>query len=119
MNSEHMQILQMVESGDVSVEEAVGLMSDSGKPKALQEKADDLRWLRVRVTDLESGQPKVSVNVPLAWMKWGLALGSRFAPELDVADIDEMMGDLDRYAGGRFVEVEDVEDNQKVEIYID
>jgi len=38
---------------------------------------------------------------------------------LEGLDIDEMMNDLDQYAGGRIVEVEDEMDNQRVEIYIE
>ena len=33
------------------------------------------RWLRIRVTDLSSGRPKVNVNLPLTWVAAGLPLG--------------------------------------------
>jgi hypothetical protein len=77
------------------------------------------RWLRVRVSDLSSGRNKVSVNIPFNLMKWGFALGSHFAPELEGLDIDEMIRDLDQYAAGRIVEVEDADDNERVEVYIE
>ena len=118
-DTEQLQILHMVESGQVSVKDAIELMSSTTKESSWPESADDQRWLRVRVTDLGTGNRKVSLNLPLGWMKWGLMLGSRFAPELEQVDVGGVMTDLDQYAAGRIVEVEDEENNQRVEVYID
>jgi len=117
--SDKLRILEMVEKGQVSVEDAIGMMSSRGNPSSTPQPVAGQRWLRVRVSDLSSGRNKVSVNIPFNLMKWGFALGSRFAPELEGLDIDEMMNDLDQYAAGRIVEVEDETDNQRVEIYIE
>ena len=118
-DTEQLQILHMVESGQVSVKDAIELMSSTPQESSLPASADDQKWQRVRVTDLGTGSRKVSVNLPLGWMKWGLILGSRFAPELEEVDVDEVMTDLDQSAAGRIVEVEDKENNQRVEVYID
>ena len=118
-DTERLQVLQMIDSGEVSVEDAIGLMSSAGTPSPSPESVGTQRWLRVRVSNLDTGKNRVSVKVPLNLMKWGLALGSRFAPELDQVDMDEVVMDLDQYAGGRIVEVEDESDNQRVEIYIE
>jgi len=117
--SNRLQILQMVEQGRVSVEDAIGMMSSPANPAPTAQPGEGQRWLRVRVSDLNSGRNKVSVNIPFNLMKWGFALGSRFAPELEGLDIDEMIRDLDQYAAGRIVEVEDADDNERVEIYIE
>jgi hypothetical protein len=95
------------------------MVSSRENPSSTPQTTAGTRWLRVRVSDLSSGRNKVSVNIPFNLMKWGFALGSRFAPELENLDIDEMMDDLDEYAAGRIVEVEDETDNQRVEIYIE
>ena len=120
-NTERMQVLQMVEQGQVSVEDAIGLMSSPEKPAPVPQAADSPRWLRVRVTDLDTGKRKVSVNVPLKLMKWGMKLGSRFTPELESLDLDldELLADLDQYAEGPLVEVEDDTQGQRVEILIE
>lgn len=39
-------------------------------------------WLHVRVTDLNTGKGKVTVNIPKRWMRFGLNLGKHFAPEV-------------------------------------
>lgn len=122
--NERTELLQRVADGEVSVQDAIGQMSSQSErpasaPTATPAPGDEQRWLRIRVTNLESGKGKVNVNLPLSWMKFGLRMGSRFAPELDDLDIDEMIASLDRDAVGHIVEVEDLEDNQRVEIYID
>jgi hypothetical protein len=125
-NSEKMRILEMVNQGEVSVEDALGMISSPEPRAAAHAPASAGRWLRVRVSDLETGTNKVSVNLPLQLMRWGLTLGSRFVPELHNVDLDDMMTDLDSamtdlddYAGGRLVEVEDNDAKQRVEIYIE
>jgi hypothetical protein len=134
-NEERMDILQMVENGEVTVEDAIGMMSSGlsredavsptisappdAEPRPSPSTTKANRWLRVRVTNMDTGRRKVSVNLPLGLMKWGLTLGSRFAPELQDIDFDEMVTDLDRYAEGFLVEVEDADDNERVEVYVE
>jgi hypothetical protein len=118
-NGESLQILQMVESGQVSVQDALGLLSTRPKTPAAPVAAGGQRWFRVRVTDLETGKGKVSVNIPLGWVKWGLALGARFAPELEEFDLEELVSALDEHSAGTIVEVEDSEDGERVEILVD
>jgi hypothetical protein len=84
------------------------------------------RWLRVRVSDMATGANRVSVNLPLGLMRWGLAVGSRFVPDLHQVDMDSMLSeldaallDLDQISNGRIVEVEDEGANQRVEIFVD
>jgi hypothetical protein len=126
-NEERIEILQMVENGEVSVADAIGLMSSPPAEEPDQVKATvptpkstgSQRWLRVRVTNLDTGRRKVSVNLPLGLMKWGLSLGTHFAPELDGIDFDELITDIDQYAEGFLVEVEDTDGNERVEVYIE
>jgi hypothetical protein len=118
-STERSQILQMVESGQVSVEDAIGMMSSVGEPLVSPAPGDAQRWLRIRVTNLETGEGKVNVNIPLSWIKFGFTLGSCFAPELEELDIDEAVDALDQSTAGHIVQVEDIEDNQRVEIYVE
>lgn len=124
-NEERMEILQKIETGEVSVQDALGMMSPAATPAPVPstprqpETAGSQRWLRVRVTNMSTGKRKVSVNVPLGLMKWGLALGSHYAPELNGVDWDEIVTELDRSADGFLVEVEDDEDNERVEVFIE
>jgi hypothetical protein len=124
-NEERLEILQKIETGEVSVQDALGLMSPVAAPAPMPsptqqpQAAVSQRWLRVRVTNMSTGKRKVSVNVPLGLMKWGLALGSRYAPELNGVDWDEIVTELDKHADGFLVEVEDDDDNERVEVFIE
>lgn len=123
--TERSQVLEKVESGELSVEEAIGLMSLSEKTSPQSEglsppkQADARRLLHIRVSNLETGASKVNVNVPLSWVKFGWRLGSCFTSESEDCDLDDIITSLDQVADGCIVQVEDVDDNKRVEIYVD
>ena len=77
------------------------------------------RWLRVRVSDLESGRQRVSVNLPLSWVAMGLRIGARYSPEVAALDPDELLSTLQSGATGQMVDVEDLDDGQRVQIFIE
>lgn len=116
---ERSQVLEKVGNGELSVEEAVGLMSSQEEPSPLPKPAGARRWLRIRVSNLDTGVSKVNINLPLGWVKFGWRLGSRFAPELDDWDLDDMIASLDQAIEGCIVQVENADDNKRVEIYVD
>lgn len=78
------------------------------------------RWLKIRVRDLDSGRNKVSVTLPLGLVSFGLGIARRFGAEFDedynVGEIWQMMKEGER---GVLVDVEDEEDNEHVQIYLD
>lgn len=126
IKEERAQILNMVSEGKISAEEGARLLaalkSSSSERSISSTKTDDAfrgRWLRVRVFNQATGKPKVNVNLPLGLVGVGLRLGARFAPELSDFDIDELMAAIDEGAQGKILEVEDAEDGERVEIYVE
>jgi hypothetical protein len=78
------------------------------------------RWLHIHVSDLESGKNRVRVNVPLGLVNFGLKVGARFTDEVNNHVIRDVMDALeDDQMIGTLVEVEDVDDNERVHIFID
>jgi hypothetical protein len=74
----------------------------------------------VHVSDLETGKARVRVNVPLGLVGFGLKVGARFTDEMDAEMIRDVMDALqDDDLTGTLVEVEDVEDNERVHVFID
>jgi len=57
--------------------------------------------------------------VPLALVNIGLKMGARFMPNLDSMDSDEIMQAIRSGMQGKIVDVEDAEDGEKVEVYIE
>lgn len=129
---EKLRILRMVEEGKISASEGVSLLealehgrrtarSGSGRP-ALNagSSAGRPRWLRVRVTDLNTGRSKATVNIPFGLMDWGLRIGAQFAPEVGSYDLQELTRVLsEEGVDGKIVDVIDDEDGEHVEIYVD
>ena len=121
---ERAQILGMVSEGKISAEEGARLLAalKSSEKASLSTRTSDAlrsRWLRVRVINMATGKPKVNVNLPLGLVGVGLKLGAQFAPELAEFDIEELMTSIDEGAQGKIIEVEDEEDGERVEVFIE
>jgi hypothetical protein len=139
---ERQEILGLVASGKISAAEAADLLAAASKGAAgvspeepvkansieIEEVVTDpaaavtgkkASWLHVRVSDLGTGKRKVTVNIPLRLMKLGLRLGGAFAPELQEIDVDELSRSLESDGRGILVDVEDEEDGNHVQIYVD
>lgn len=121
---ERMQILSMVAEGTITAEEGAKLLA-ALEPERKRETRSDLagpsspRWFRVRVTDLETGRSKVNVNLPMSLVEVGTRMGARFAPELEDMDFRDIIEQIKSGAQGKIVEVEDIEDGERVEIYVE
>ena len=77
------------------------------------------RWLRVRVTDLATGKPKVNVNIPMGLVNVGIKMGARFAPGLEAEQMQAVADALKTGAVGKIVDVTDEEDGEHVEIFVE
>lgn len=91
---------------------------DPGPTKEDGEGSTGASWLRVRVSDTKTGKSKVTVNVPLRLVRYGLAIGRRYSPELKGLDWDEINGFLGAEKG-MLVDVLDEEDGEHVQVFVD
>jgi len=120
---ERMEILRMVQSGQVSAEEGAKLLEalkENVKPRpgpTSPDRTQQPRRLRVRVSDLETGRNKVNIDLPWNLINVGMHMGARFAPE--EIDLEEVMQALQAGTEGKIVDVEDSEDNERVEIFVE
>ncbi|HEY72014.1 MAG: hypothetical protein DRJ03_10510 [Chloroflexi bacterium] len=120
---ERLKILQMLEEGKISAEEATTLLRaldggqrpGSGTPGPTGEN----RYLRIHVSDVNSGKSKVNVTIPIGLVSAGLRIAERFAPEFDGLDTQELEELLASGMTGKMIEVVDEEDNELVEIYVE
>jgi polyhydroxyalkanoate synthesis regulator phasin len=120
---ERMEILKMVQSGQISAEEGARLLEalkEQAQPRPGPTPADRTqqpRRLRVRVSDLETGRNKVNIDLPWNLINVGMHMGARFAPE--EIDLEEVMQALQAGTEGKIVDVEDAEDKERVEIFVE
>jgi hypothetical protein len=123
MKEERMQILKMIETGTITADEGAKLMAaleeGARKSELPASSSGQARWMRIRVTDLKTGRAKVNVNLPMGLVSFGVRMGARFAPEMEDMDLDEILRAIKEGAQGKIVEVEDEEDDERVQIYIE
>lgn len=129
-SEERMRILKLIQEGKITADEGAKLLSalssssskaQAGKrrPVMPSQPGKQARWFRVRVTDMDSGRTKTSVNIPLGLMEWGLQIGAQYAPEVAGLDLESLTEMLQSGAMGKIVDVMDEEDGEHVEIFIE
>ena len=120
---ERLKILQMLDDGKISAEEATSLLRAlAGGSRSATKGPGPVgasRYLRVQVTDLGSGESKVNVTLPIGLVKAGLRMAERFAPDFGELDMDELGEMITSGMTGKIVEVVDQEDNERVDIYVE
>lgn len=120
MNEERLRILKMIEEGKVTADDGAKLLAalEVSKPKLPAERAE---WLRIRVKDLDTGKPKVNVNLPLSLLQ----VAMKFIPEGAInaggqkIDIEEILASIKAGATGPIVDVQDDEENVHVQILLE
>jgi hypothetical protein len=126
-SDERLRILKMVEQGKISAEDGSRLLdalstADRRRSQAASTAgaaAGSARWLRVRVTDARTGRNKVNVTIPMGLVDVGLKMGARFAPEMEGFDLTQLAEMVKSGATGKLVEVQDREDGELVEIFVE
>ncbi len=119
---ERNRILRLVESGQVSAAEAAQLLDTLGDEDErfgpTQERMRS-RTVRVRVTSLPNNRQKLNFNVtlPVGLLKIGLSIGSRIAPQLSMNGVEDVVRAVERGATGRLLDIQDLEEGQRVEIF--
>lgn len=122
---ERIQILRMIENRQISAEEGARLLAaleDKPSPELTPPPSPQTRgrWLNVRVTDQRSGKRKVNVRIPLSLVDVGLKLGAKFSPVgMEGLDMGQIMAAVKAGGTGKIVDVEDEEDGEHVEVYIE
>lgn len=139
-SEERMRILNMLQEGQVTPEQAAQLLQAldeapaAARPRptpahapqpivehmpAVGEPGRPPRWLRVRVTDMDTGRPRVNVRLPLSLVNVGLKMGKQFAPEIEGMDFNEVVKAIQDGETGTFVDVYDEDDGEHVEVFLE
>ena len=121
LHEERMQILNMIQNGQISAEEGAKLLSALGisaKESTVTEGAQP-RWFRLRVTDLKTGRRKVNLSIPMSLVNVGIKMGARFVPEGQGVDHEALANALRSGAQGKVVDIEDEESDERVEIFVE
>ena len=133
-SEERLKVLKMVQEGKITVEQATSLLealeempAAAGKTGAAPAIAgapapgsgQPARWLRVRVTDTDSGRPRVNIRLPISVVSAGIKMGMRFSPQVEGLDMEELTKWITSGEVGQIVDVVDEDDGEHVEVFIE
>lgn len=124
---ERVRILNMVKEGKVTPEEGMKLLEalETSAEETAEIPQGKAKWLRIRVTDIKTNRPKVSVNLPIGIVDWALRTGSRVAAfggeDLNGmgVNLEELRAAISFGLKGKIVDVTDEEEGQHVEIAVE
>ncbi len=136
MDNNRSEILSQLANGQITAEQAAEQLRGSSAPQTPEPPSSQAplppapqppkqnaglanRWLRIRVSDIASGRQRVSVNVPLSWVSYGLRIGARYSPEVAGLDPNELLAMLQSGGNGQVVDVEDLDAGEHVQIYVE
>jgi hypothetical protein len=127
-NEERLKVLKMISEGKITPDEGAQLLtaldegaSGGAKSTSAPSASPTLRnrWFRVRVTDSDTGKVRVNVRLPLSMVSAGIKMGMRFTPQVEGLDMDQLIEIIQSGEMGQIVDVQDDEDGEHVEVYIE
>ena len=114
---ERNHILQQVETGRVTAEQAGQLLDMLDLEGKGTDERGRKRSVRVRVTKLANGQQKVNVVLPVHLLHVGLRLATRLAPQVSGSALEDLLLAMASGATGRLLDLQDLEEGERVEIF--
>ena len=130
MDEERLQVLRLVERGQITPEQAAELLRALGpslpsQPLAVPDiavgartAADGPQWLRLRVTD-RNGRSTADVQVPLSVVRIALSVGSRWLPQLRMLDPTWVIQTLRERSGRPVFTFKDASDGDRVVVLVE
>ena len=121
MNEEKLRILKLLEEKKITSSEAMELLEALGKGAAPSGEGRG-RVLRIRVYEAGEAEPKVNINIPLAWAKFMAPfiegkIKAKLADKGYDIDLSKIQEAVEAQEPMKIVDVQDGGD--KVEIFIE
>lgn len=87
--------------------------------QAAESNGEKPRWLRIRVREMGSERNKVTVNIPLWLVSMGLGVAGKAGVDIEGFDANQLREMVQHGERGVLVDVQDDEDGEHVQIYLD
>ena len=114
---ERIRILRLVESGNVTAEEAARLLDSLQVKQEHTVERKRNRIVRVRVTNLANNRQKANVTVPVSLIDVGLRLATRLVPQIRGSALEDLLYAIENGTTGRLLDLQDLEEGERIEIY--
>lgn len=128
MSEERLRILKMIQEGTISAEEGARLLdaleppSDEGVRTGGGEPRGKGRFLHIRVFDSVTGREKVNMNIPIGLAKMVSSLvpdSQRQQLESHGVRLDDLMRAVETGRVGKVADIDNKDQDEKVEISIE
>lgn len=118
-NDERNRILSLVEAGKVTAAQAAQLLDMLDLEREHSHERTRNRTARVRVTNMATHRQKVNVTIPVSLIHVGLRLGTRLAPQVSGSALEDLLRAIEGGATGRLLDLQDLEEGERVEIFVE
>lgn len=126
MKEERIMILEMLEKGKISADDAAKLLETLERNKSKPEEENGAesvkgqgKFFRVTITDTDSGKTRANIRIPLSVIGIGAKFGASFAPQIEGLDSEDLLQAVRSGEVGKIIDVFDDEDGEHVEVYIE
>jgi hypothetical protein len=126
---ERMRILMMIQEGKISAGEGARLieaLDELSEPTPPSPPASTSassgkkpRYLRVLITDTDTGKTRVNVRLPVSLVNSGMRMGARFAPEIEGLNMEDLNAWMNSGEVGQIVDIFDDEDGEHIEVFLE
>ncbi len=116
---ERKQILGMVQENRITAAEGARLLQALQGGAKKDDAGPDARWMRIKVTDLRTGNIKFNINLPIGLVRVGLRMGARFGTGEATFDNEQVMNAIRNGASGKIAEIESSDEGERVEIWLE
>jgi hypothetical protein len=126
---ERMRILMMIQEGKITAAEGAQLI------EALDELSEPVppsppapgefvlgkkpRYLRILVTDSDTGKTRVNVSLPVSLIESGMQMGAKLVPEVQGLSWEDLSAWMTSGESGQIVDVFDEEDGEHIEVFLE
>lgn len=125
MSDERKMVLNMLEEGKITADEAAKLLETLEKTRPESKKASSKhsknqgKFFRIRITDTGSGKARANIRFPLSVVGMGEKFGAHFTPKIDGIGNEELMQAVKSGEMGKVIDFIDEEDGEHIEIFIE
>ena len=122
-SSERLRVLQMIQEGKISATEGARMLGEEpcGQPGCEEagSSGSEPRWIRVLITDVDSGRARVNVRLPVNLMSTGVKMGAHLSADMQELNMQQINDFVKRGVTGQVMEVVDDDEGEKVAIYLE
>ena len=116
---ERNRILYMIETGQITAEQAAQLLDALRSERERPADRTRSRTVRIRVTNSAANPRKINLTatLPVYLIEVSLRLGSHLIPQLSGSALEDLLRSIEEGATGRLLDIQDLEADERVEIF--